>query len=336
MKFLVTGGAGFIGSCFVRKAIKEGKQVTNIDKLTYSGNLNNLKEIAGNNNYQFVHADICETEKIQKLVKDAEIIVHFAAESHVTRSETDPDLFYRTNLEGTRALLECATTAKNLKKFIHISTDEVYGSTSSGAFREEDKLKGDSQASSAYSKSKSLADDLALSYSDKVSIVVARPTNNFGPYQYPEKALPRWVIRLIENKKIPVWGTGENVRDWLYIKDTVRAIDLLIEKGEVGEAYNIAANNKPEIRNIDLANWFVDYFNLDSSYIQFVPDPRPHHDLRYSLNTDKIEQLGFKPSKNSKQLILETAKWYVKNREWWQPLIHEAEKIYSDIKDVKR
>lgn len=336
MKILVTGGAGFIGSSFVRKSIADGKKLINVDKLTYSGNLNNLKDVENHKNYKFVKGDICNESIIQDLIKETECVVHFAAESHVTRSETNPEIFYKTNLEGTKILLECTRKTNSIKKFIHISTDEVYGSSTSGAFKENDKIKGDSQASSAYSKSKSLADDLVISYSDKVPVIVLRPTNNFGPYQYPEKALPRWVIRLIQGNQIPVWGKGENIRDWLYVGDTVRAIELLIEKGKIGEAYNLAANNRPEIRNIDLANWLVEYFGLDSSHIKFVPDPRPNHDLRYSLDTEKIQKLGFYPSLNSKELILETARWYEKNKLWWEPLIYEAERIYSDIDKTKK
>jgi len=331
MKILVTGGAGFIGSAFVRKAIRDGHHVINVDKLTYSGNKNNLKEI-NNKQHRFVVANICNESIIRDLMKNAEIVVHFAAESHVTRSETNPEIFYKTNLEGTRTLLKCASKMNGLKKFIHISTDEVYGSAESIKFKEGDKLIGDSQASSAYSKSKSLADDLALSYADRLPIVVARPTNNFGPYQYPEKALPRWTIRLIQGKQIPVWGKGENVRDWLFVEDTIRAIDLLIERGKVGEVYNIAANNHPEIRNIDLAMLLVKYFKYDRSFIQLVPDPRPHHDFRYSLDTGKIGRLGFLPSKDSRPLIINTVEWYVQNSWWWTPLVSDAEGIYTDIK----
>jgi dTDP-glucose 4,6-dehydratase len=333
MNILVTGGAGFIGSNFIRKSLGEGNSIINVDKLTYSGNLNNLKDISGSN-YEFIKSDVCDEGIISKIVKKADAIVHFAAESHVTRSETNPDLFYRTNLEGTRNLLECAVRSGNIKRFIHISTDEVYGSAVS-AFKEEDKIKGDSQASSPYSKSKSLADDLALSYADKLSITVVRPTNNFGPYQYPEKALPRWVIRLIQGKKIPVWGRGENVRDWLFVGDTIKAISLLLEKGKSGEAYNIAANNRPEIRNIDLAELLVGYFSLGKSEIEFVPDPRPNHDFKYSVNTEKIEHLGFRTSQDTRTQIIATTEWYVINKEWWQPLVEEAEHIYSDMSDKK-
>lgn len=331
MDLLVTGGAGFIGSNFVRRALGSGDRVINIDKLTYSGNLNNLRDIPPNENHRFVKADICDESAVKELIGEAEVVVHFAAESHVTRSEINPDLFFKSNLEGTRTLLECARRAGNIKRFIHISTDEVYGSAASSPFREGDKLKGDSQASSAYSKSKSLADDLALSYSSELPVIVVRPSNNFGEYQYPEKVLPRWVIRLIQGEKIPVWGKGENVRDWLYVGDTIRAINLLIERGKTGEAYNVAAGNNPEIRNADLARWLVEFFGLDETYIQYVPDPRPNHDLRYSLDTGKIRALGFSPSKDTKSLVWKTAEWYVQNKWWWQPLFEEAERIYSDV-----
>ena len=333
MKLFVTGGAGFIGSNFVRHSVSKGHKVTVVDKLTYSGNLDNIRDL-DQKSYEFIHADICDESLMRTGMKNADAVVHFAAESHVTRSETDPEVFYRTNVEGTRTLLKCATET-GVKKFVHISTDEVYGSRPDGLFQESDKLIGDSQASSPYSKSKSLADDLAMSYSSMIPLIVVRPTNNFGPRQYPEKALPRWVTRLLTGKNIPVWGKGENVRDWLHVGNTVKAIEFLIERGRAGEAYNIAANNKPEIRNIDIANWLIETLRFDPARIEFVPDPRPNHDFRYAIDTRKIHSLGFTMDQDVRKLVEETVNWYVENRAWWTRLLDGAESIYSDIKDNK-
>lgn len=333
MKLLVTGGAGFIGSNFIRHILRTHPdyKIINLDKLTYAGNLDNLKNVAKNPNYQFVKGDILDEALVDELVGKVDAVIHFAAESHVTRSENEAEVFYKTNVEGTRVLLDAAVKDGG-KRFVHISTDEIYGSKEDGFFKEEDKEPGDHQASSVYSKSKALADDLALSYKDKLDVVVVRPTNNFGQYQYPEKALPRWTTRVLENEPIPVWGDGHQVRDWLYAVDTARAVDIILEKGISGEAYNVASNNDPEIENIELANIICEILGVSrEQFIKLVPDPRPNHDFRYAIDTTKIKALGWQPEKDIRNIIKNIIVWYKENKWWWEPIKKEAEKIYSDI-----
>lgn len=333
MKILVTGGAGFIGSNFIRYITKKRPEIKiiNLDKLSYAGNLGNLKDI-NNISHKHVKADIVDKKIVGELMKGMDAVIHFAAESHVTRSENDSDVFYKTNVLGTKVLLEAAKKA-GVKRFVHISTDEVYGSKEKGFFKEDDKERGDHQASSHYSKSKSQADDLAISYSKDLEIVIVRPTNNFGPYQYPEKALPRWIARVLNNKPIPVWGQGDQVRDWLYVEDTARAIWKIFEEGQRGHAYNVAANNIPELTNKEVAELVCETLGVDKNkYIKFIPDPRPDHDFRYALDTDKIKKhIDWSPSKNSRELIRETVIWYKENVDWWKDLLEEAEEIYKDI-----
>lgn len=330
MKILITGGAGFIGSNFIRWWLKNHPEdeILNLDLLTYAGNRENLKDIETSPRYKFVKGDVADPEIVKKAVKEAEAIFHFAAESHVTRSEKHPDLFYRTNVLGTENLLKQAQKTR-AKKFIHISTDEVYGPIIKGFYKEEDKKKGNHQATSAYAKSKSLADDLAMEYNKKVPVIVVRPSNNFGPYQYPEKALPRWITNLLEGTKIPLWGKGEQIRDWLYVEDTARGIELIFEKGKIGEAYNLAANNEPEITNRQAAEWLVEILGLSKEHIEHVPDPRPQHDFRYGIDTAKIKKLGFETSAHPKEHFRKTAQWYEKNPKWWKKLKKAAEAIYK-------
>jgi dTDP-glucose 4,6-dehydratase len=217
-----------------------------------------------------------------------------------------------------------------VKKFIHISTDEVYGSIADGYFAEGDKKLGDSQATSAYSKSKSQADDLAMEFGRNYPVLVLRPTNNFGPWQYPEKALPRWISNILLGRKIPLWGEGLQVRDWLYAEITAKCLEFLLEKGEAGNAYNIAANHNPEITNRIAAEWLCKLLEVDMhEWIEFIPDPRPNHDFRYALNIDKITKLGFKPKVDPFAQFSETVKWYKENELWWKKRKEEAESIYK-------
>lgn len=328
MKILVTGGAGFIGTNFVYLMAKKGHEVVVLDKLTYAGGRDNLQPLG--NKVKLIVGDICDHRIVKKAVAGKDWVVHFAAESHVTRSETDPELFYRVNVEGTKIMIE-ESLAAGVKKFLHISTDEVYGSKKSGWFKEKDKLPGDSQASSAYAKSKSLADDLAQSFAKKgAPILIVRMTNNFGPWQFPEKALPRWITNLLLGKKVPVWGKGSQVRDWLYAPECARAIDFVLQHGKLGEVYNIAANNKPEITNRRAAEMLCEALGRDQKeWIEFVPDPRPAHDFRYAISTKKLESLGWKPERKPEQQFAETIKWYQKNKKWWQKRKKEAERIYK-------
>lgn len=324
---LVTGGAGFIGTNFVYYMAGKGYQITVLDKLTYAGGKDNLESLG--DNVKLIVGDICDAEAVKSALQGAEAVVHFAAESHNTRSETDPDVFYRTNVEGTRVMLEEAFT-KGVEKFIHISTDEVYGSIVDGYFAEGDKLLGDSQATSAYSKSKSQADDLAMEFGRTQPVIVLRPTNNFGPWQYPEKALPRWITNILLGEKIPLWGEGMQVRDWLYAPVTSSCIEFLLQKGVSGNAYNVAANHSPEITNRQAAEWICELLGVDKSeWIQFIPDPRPNHDFRYALNVDKLTALGFEPDVNPFTQFKDTVDWYKQNQAWWKKRKEEAESIYK-------
>lgn len=326
---LVTGGAGFIGTNFVYYMVHKGYDVTILDKLTYAGGKDNLEQLTGKNKINLIVGDICDADIVRRSIKVAEAVIHFAAESHNTRSETDPDIFYKTNVEGTRVMLE-ESFAGGKKKFIHISTDEVYGSIADGYFSEEDKLSGDSQATSAYSKSKSQADELAMEFGKTCPVVVLRPTNNFGPWQYPEKALPRWISNILLGQKIPLWGEGLQVRDWLYAPLTSECIEFLLQKGVNGNAYNVAANHNPEITNRQAAEWICKLLGVDPvEWIEFILDPRPNHDFRYALNVDKITKLGFKPDVDPYNQFKSTVEWYKLNQTWWKKRKEEAESIYK-------
>lgn len=327
-RILVTGGAGFIGTNFVYFLVNRGYDVTVLDKLTYAGGKDNLEQLEGK--VKLIVGDICSRDNVKKSLKDIECVVHMAAESHNTRSETDPDIFYRTNVEGTRNLLNESLNS-GVKKFIHISTDEVYGSIIEGYFGENDKLEGDTQATSAYSKSKALGDDIAIEFGKKgYPVVVVRPTNNFGPWQYPEKALPRWISNLLLGKKIPLWGEGLQVRDWLYAEQTAVSVEFLMKNGEDGNAYNVAANHYPEITNRQAAEWICELVGVKpESGIEFTPDPRPNHDFRYALNTEKLRKLGFEIKTNPFQQFKETVEWYKRHKEWWKKRKEEAESIYK-------
>lgn len=324
---LVTGGAGFIGTNFVYYMTSKGCNCVVLDKLTYAGGKDNLEPLG--DKVKLVTGDICDTDTVKKSLAGIDAVVHFAAESHNTRSETDPDVFYKTNVEGTRVMLEESFNS-GVEKFIHISTDEVYGSIVDGFFSENDKQLGDSQATSAYSKSKSQADDLAMEFGKSHNVVVLRPTNNFGPWQYPEKALPRWISNILLGDKIPLWGEGLQVRDWLYAPVTSEALEFLLHKGEKGNAYNVAANHNPEITNKQAAEWICELLGVDKNeWIQFTPDPRPNHDFRYALVTDKITKLGFKANVNPYDQFKATVDWYKENQSWWKKRKEEAESIYK-------
>ncbi len=330
MKILVTGGAGFIGSNFIRYWLKNNPEdeITNLDLITYAGNPENLKEFEGNPRYKFVKGDVADKKLVDKLMGEVEGVIHFAAESHVTRSEDNPEIFYHTNVEGTKNLLENAVK-HGIKKFIHISTDEVYGSIENGYFKEEDKKPGDGQASSAYSKSKAQADDTAQSFFDKLTVIIVRPTNNFGPYQYPEKALPRWVTTVLSGGKIKVWGTGSQVRDWLYSTDTARALEILWKKVDKSGIYNIGANHQPEHNNLEVAKKVLECLGKGEDTLEMIPDPRPGHDFRYGVDTTKIHELGWKIGDFDEQ-FKDTVNWYVDHEDWWKPLKEEAESLYTN------
>jgi len=317
MRLLVTGGAGFIGSNFIRHIIKKYPQneIINLDKLTYAGNLDNLKDIENNSNYTFVKGDICDRKIVNELSKDVEAIVNFAAQSHVDRSIIDALDFIRTNIDGTYNLLEAAKRY-SISRFVQISTDEVYGSIGKGSFKETDSL----SPSSPYAASKAAADMLVYSYwvTFNLPVIVVRSSNNFGSYQYPEKIISLFITNALENKHLPLYGDGMNVRDWLYVLDNCEAIDLVLHKGKKGEIYNIGGGN--ELKNIDLTKMVLNILGKPESLIQPVKD-RPGHDRRYSLDCSKIRrELGWTPRFDFERALKETVKWYRDNQWWWKKL----------------
>ncbi|MEI8349143.1 MAG: dTDP-glucose 4,6-dehydratase [Candidatus Omnitrophota bacterium] len=316
MKLLVTGGCGFIGSHFIRYILQMYPQykIINIDNLCYAGNLENLRDVEKNKDYRFVKGDIRNFALAKRLMKGTDIVINFAAQTHVDRSIKSAKDFIETNINGVYTLLEAARSS-DLKLFVQISTDEVYGSISEGSFMETDSL----FPSSPYSASKAGADVLCHAYglTYKIPIIVTRSVNNFGPCQYPEKIIPLFVTNILEKKKVPLYGDGLNVRDWIYVLDNVRAIDFLLHQGKTGEIYNISVGN--EIANIDLTNIILKKFNLDDSWIKPVVD-RPAHDRRYSLDFSKLHSLGWKPLYDFSSSLDATIDWYKKNKKWWKKL----------------
>lgn len=322
-KLLVTGGAGFIGSNFIRHILAKypDYRITNLDKLTYCGNLENLKDITTNKNYRFVQGDIADTDIVGKLVGDTDIILNFAAETHVDRSIKDPSGFVHTNVFGTHTLLEAAK-ARGVELFIQISTDEVYGSISKGVFTESSPI----APNSPYSAAKAGGDLLARSYfiTHGLPVIITRSSNNFGPYQYPEKVIPLFVTNLINDKKVPLYADGSNVRDWLFVIDNCEAIDTVMHKGKAGEVYNIGGGN--EVTNLELTRTILKLLGKGEEYIERVKD-RPGHDKRYALDISKMKSLGWKPRHDFKDALELTVNWYGANRAWWERLIKCREDV---------
>lgn len=318
MKILVTGGAGFIGSNYIRMMFKRYPdiEITNLDKLTYAGNPDNLREISDTAKpaYSFVKADICDSEAVSRAMEDVDIVVHFAAESHVDRSIKESSVFVTTNVLGTNTLLSCALES-DLDKFIHVSTDEVYGSIDVGSFTETDPL----NPSSPYSSSKAGSDLLAMSYHTTYGLPVSitRCTNNFGPFQYPEKLIPLFITNLMEGMKVPVYGSGLNIRDWIYVDDHCCGIDFVQNHGHSGEIYNIGGGS--ELTNLEITHRILKMLGKDDSMIRYVED-RKGHDLRYSLDCTKLKGMGWKPEFDFDTALEHTVKWYMVNRWWWEPL----------------
>ncbi|MDP3103606.1 MAG: dTDP-glucose 4,6-dehydratase [Candidatus Methanoperedens sp.] len=316
LNILVTGGLGFIGSNFIRHMLEKynDHKIINLDKQTYAGNPDNLKDIENNPNYSYVKGDICDPTVVDKVMQKVDNVVHFAAESHVDRSIEDASAFVRTNVLGTFTLLEGARKYK-VSRFIHISTDEVYGSRERGSFREKDRL----TPSSPYSSSKASSDLLAQSYylTHKLPVIITRCTNNYGPYQYPEKLIPLFITNLLENKKVPVYGTGKNVRDWIYVLDHCKAVDFVLHNGIPGEIYNIGGG--AERSNIDITKKIIKSLDANESMIEYVKD-RPGHDFRYSLNCTKLLKLGWVPEHGFNEALESTVRWYVENQWWWKKL----------------
>ena len=315
---LVTGGMGFIGSNFIRYMLKRHPDYNyiNLDKLTYAGNPDNLKDVINKKNYKFVKGDICDKNIVHGIMENVDAVVHFAAESHVDKSIGNPDAFINTNIYGTYVLLEFGKEF-NIKKFIMISTDEVYGSIPQGkSSKENDTI----CPRSPYAASKASAECLAYSYytTYNLPVIITRSSNNFGPYQYPEKLIPLFITNLLEDKKIPLYGDGKNIRDWLYVKDNCEAIDMVLHNGKNGDIYNIACNN--EKQNIGIAKLITELVNKDEDYIEYVED-RPGHDRRYSLNCSKIkDELDWTPKYNFYEFMRKTVEWYKENEWWWKKL----------------
>jgi dTDP-glucose 4,6-dehydratase len=317
VEVLVTGGAGFIGSNFVRYALGRHPdwRVTTLDKLTYAGRRENLHDVLDDPRHTFVHGDIADSPVSGPLVERADIVVHFAAETHVDRSILAARDFIRTDVEGTFVLLEAARRAARLRRFVQISTDEVYGSVPTGASRETDELR----PRNPYSASKAGADRLAYSYwaTYDLPVIITRASNNYGPYQFPEKVIPLFVTNALDDVAVPLYGDGLNVRDWLHVEDHCRAIDLLIEQGVNGEVYNIGGGN--EVANVDLTRRILAELGKPLSLIERVPD-RPGHDRRYCLDTAKLRAVGWEPHVPFERGLHDTIEWYRRNEWWWRPI----------------
>ena len=319
MKIIITGGAGFIGSNFVRQTVNKypEHQIVVFDKLTYAGNLTNLKDIEGKENYEFIRGDVCDLNFLIHLLKDAGVVFHFAAESHVDNSIGNSLEFTKSNAYGTHVLLEAARINK-VEKFIHVSTDEVYGDIEEGSFKESDKL----NPNNPYSASKAAAEMIVRAYykTYKMPIIMTRGNNTFGPYQYPEKIISRFVCNLLEDRKVPLHGEGDNIRSFIYVGDVCKAVDTIFNKGEVGEIYNIGTDW--EITNLELTKKLIKKLGKDESYIQHIED-RPFNDKRYSIDLTRIHSLGWKPEIEFEEGLDKTIDWYKQNKNWWKPLLQE-------------
>jgi dTDP-glucose 4,6-dehydratase len=332
-KILVTGGAGFIGSNFVRYMLDKypDYKIVNLDSLTYCGNLENLQGIENNPNYKFIKGDITDKALVFEIVSEMDYVINFAAESHVDRSIEDPEIFIKSNILGTQVLLDAAKEY-GVKKYLQVSTDEVYGSLGeTGYFREKTPL----SANSPYSASKAGADLMVRAYNKtfELPVNITRCSNNYGPYQFPEKLIPLMISNALENEPLPVYGDGLNVRDWLHVYDHCTAIDLVLHQGKVGEVYNIGGNN--EKKNIEIIKLILGNLDKPESLIKYVKD-RPGHDRRYAIDSSKIQdELGWKPKYTFETGIAETIQWYLDNKEWWEKVksgeyLDYYQKMYSD------
>ena len=323
---LVTGGAGFIGSNFVHSMLKlyPNVRIVNLDKLTYAGNLDNLADIGCDLRHEFIRGDIRDKDLVRGIFERVQGVFHFAAETHVDRSILDAGEFVLTDVFGTFVLLEALRRSPHVEFFVHVSTDEVYGSRDTGFFKETDSL----TPSSPYAASKTGADRLAHAFfvTYGVPVVIVRPSNNYGPYQYPEKFIPLFVTNAMEDKPLPLYGKGANVRDWLHVEDNCRAIELVARRGALGEAYNIGAND--ERRNIDVARRIVKLLGKSRDLIKFVPD-RAGHDRRYAVNCRKLRALGWKTEIVFEEGLEKTVSWYVENESWWRKIKEQSAEFKS-------
>lgn len=322
MKLLVTGGLGFIGSNFVKFILgsRRDLEVTNLDNLSYGSNPDNLRNLAGEGTYRLVEGDISNLELTSKIVADVDVIVNIAAETHVDRSIATPDSFFKSNTLGTYTLLESIRRhSKRDPRFVQVGTDEVYGDLLEGSFSENDVLK----PSSPYAASKAAAEMFVMAYHRTYGLrtIVTRCTNNFGPFQFPEKLIPKTIIRSILNLKVPVYGSGKQVRDWIYVTDHCEAIDLIADKGTPGTMYNIAGGN--QLENVKLVEAILEILGKTKSLIEHVED-RPGHDARYSLDASRLTNaLGWKPRYKFREALRATVSWYLKNENWWKPISDE-------------
>ncbi len=329
MRILVTGGAGFIGSNFIRYWLKKypRDEIINLDKLTYAGHLSSTRGFEKNNNYKFIKGDICNPKIVSQAMKGVDVVVHFAAESHVDRSIVGPQIFIKTNILGTQVLMDVALKHK-IERFHHVSTDEVFGDlplNSKEKFNERTLY----NPHSPYAASKAASDHLVRAYyrTYGLPITITNCSNNFGPFQDPEKFLPRMITNLIDGKDLPIYGDGKNVRDWLYVEDHCRAIELVLKKGKVGETYLVGGLTK-DVDNLELAQKLLKIFGLSRKYLRFVKD-RPGHDRRYAVNWGKIKkELNWKPRRDFDNWLVATVEWYKKNEWWWKPIKKRAENLY--------
>ncbi len=316
MRLLITGGCGFIGSNFIRHVLRAHPEdsVVNLDKLTYAGNPDNVADVAMDARYRFIHGDICDPDAVDRAAKDVDAIVNFAAETHVDRSLFDPGSFIKTDVDGTRVLLEAARRYRH-QRYLQISTDEVYGSTLGAPFQETDPL----IPSSPYAASKAGGDLMAMAYHTTygVPVIITRASNNFGPYQYPEKLIPLFITNAIDDQPLPLYGDGLNVRDWLAVEDHCEGVDLVLRRGVVGEIYNIGGGN--ERTNVEITGLILSALNKPKSLITPVAD-RPGHDRRYAISADKLAALGFRPRRRFEDAIRATIDWYRTHESWWRPI----------------
>jgi dTDP-glucose 4,6-dehydratase len=324
VRILVTGGCGFIGSAFVRLAIGRGAEVVNLDKLTYAGNPANVADVADHPGYSFVHADIADPRAVAQAIRGVEVVVNFAAESHVDRSILSPGDFIQTDVVGTAVLLDAART-EGVRRFVQVSTDEVYGSIQTGAFRESDPI----SPSSPYSASKAGGDLQVLAWHRTFGIdaIITRGSNTYGPRQYPEKLIPLFITNALDGQELPVYGDGMQIRDWIYVDDHCEGVWTAMERGVAGEVYNVGGGN--EIANIDITKRIIGLTGADASLIRHVAD-RPGHDRRYALATDKLRGLGWAPRRGFDAAIEETVAWYTERRDWWEPIKSGAYRAYYE------
>lgn len=316
MKLCVTGGCGFIFSNFIRYMLKEHPEyeIINLDKLTYCGRIENTLDFKDNKNYEFIKGDICDKKLVEKIMKDVDVVVNGAAETHVDRSIIDAGTFVKTDVFGTYTLLEAARK-NDVEKYVQVSSDETYGSIKKGSFREDDPL----NPSSPYSASKAGADMLVGSYNRTYGLptMITRSSNNYGPYQFPEKLIPLFIMNLLENKKVPLYGNGLNIRDWLFVTDNCIAVDTVLHKGKIGEIYNIASSE--EKTNLEITRMLLKMLGKSEDMVQYIKD-RKGHDFRYSMECSKIRKLGWKPKVKLEEGLKITVEWYKKNTWWWEPL----------------